>query len=207
EEGAAATAKPRTKARAIATLLPDILSFTREGCAEPHINAIPKRRGHSTKMYYPAIRYDLPSVLRERQSVRAVRHGRLPDVVVPLPQAARRSCRGIDDPNWPEACLGANFVLQYKAQSDLGRSTVRFATKKLSRHPTSPLVARHAKCVAASFLRPDQETGDAKRHRQVVQPDKGLWVHQADGRRQGRICPYLGGRACRTLHPQRKSGC
>jgi cold shock CspA family protein len=65
-------------------------------------------------------------------------------------------------------------VLQYPAQSDLGRSTVRFATKKLSRHPTSPLVARHAKSVAASFLRLDQETGDTKRHRQVVQPDQGL---------------------------------
>jgi CspA family cold shock protein len=61
---------------------------------------------------------------------------------------------------------------------------VRFATEKLSRHPKSPLVAWHAKSVAASFLRPDQETGDAERHRQVVQPDKGLWVHQADGRRK-----------------------
>src|ERR1019366_9231092 len=47
----------------------------------------------------------------------------------------------------------------------------------------SPLVAWHAISVTASFLRLDQETGDAKRHRQVVQPDKGLWVHQADGRR------------------------
>jgi hypothetical protein len=29
--------------------------------------------------------------------------------------------------------------LQYPAQSDLGRSTVRFATKKFSRHPEARL--------------------------------------------------------------------
>ena len=36
-------------------------------------------------------------------------------------------------------------------------------------------MAWHARSVTASFLRLDQETGDAKRHRQVVQPDQGLW--------------------------------
>src|SRR5271154_4000726 len=82
-----------------------------------------------------------------------------------------------------------------------------FRDLEIEQTPGSPLVAWHAKSVAASFLCLDQETGDAKRHRQVVQPDEGLWVHQADGRRQGRIRPYLGGRACRTLNPQRKSGC
>src|ERR1700730_15478789 len=67
-----------------------------------------------------------------------------------------------------------------------------------------PFVAWHVENVAASFLRLDQETGDAEGYRQVVQPDQGLWVHQASRRRQGRFRPYLGGRACRTIDPQRK---
>src|ERR1700704_2694102 len=82
-----------------------------------------------------------------------------------------------------------------------------FRDQEIEQTSGSPLVAWHAKSVATSFLRLDQETGDAKRHRQVVQPDQGLWVHQADARRQGRVRPYLRGRARRTLNPQRKSGC
>src|SRR3981081_3663207 len=58
-----------------------------------------------------------------------------------------------------------------------------FRDQEIEQTSGSPLVAWHAKSVATSFLRLDQETGDAKRHRQVVQPDQGLWVHQADGRR------------------------
>src|ERR1700733_6886661 len=58
-----------------------------------------------------------------------------------------------------------------------------FRDQEIEQTSGSPLVAWHADSVAASFFRLDQETGDAKRHRQVVQPDQGLWVHQADGRR------------------------
>jgi hypothetical protein len=41
--------------------------------------------------------------------------------------------------------------LQSLSQSELGRSTVRFATRKFSRHPESPLVARHADRVRRLF--------------------------------------------------------
>ena len=52
----------------------------------------------------------------------------------------------------------------------------------------------------------DEETGDgdAKGQRQVVQPDVGLWVHQAASRREGCFRPYLGRRARWTHHSQRK---
>ena len=41
-------------------------------------------------------------------------------------------------------------------------------------------------------------------HRQMVQPDQGLWVHQAERRRQGRVRPYLRRRARRTHRPSMK---
>src|SRR6476469_2361501 len=68
----------------------------------------------------------------------------------------------------------------------------------------SPFVAWHVENVAASFLRLDEETGDAEGYRQVVQPNQGLWVHQAGRRRQGRVRPHLCSRARRTQHAQRK---
>src|SRR5215470_9227473 len=40
-------------------------------------------------------------------------------------------------------------------------------------------------------------------HSEMVQPDEGLWVHSAAGRRQRRIRPYLGGRAGRPELSQR----
>src|SRR6516164_7685425 len=42
-------------------------------------------------------------------------------------------------------------------------------------------------------------------HREVVQPDEGLWIHSAPGRRQRRIRAYLRGRARRLDHSQRGS--
>src|ERR1700732_4678867 len=83
---------------------------------------------------------------------------------------------------WPFGCAFRDF--------EISGSEIRQTTG-------SPFVAWHANSVAASFLYLDQETcdGDAQGHRQVVQPDQGLWIHQADGRREGRVRPYLGGRA------------
>jgi hypothetical protein len=76
---------------ALASLLPAPVSLAREGSDEQRINAIPKRSASSTKKYkMPSARADLPPVLRERQSVLVPRNGRLPDIVVPLPQVARR---------------------------------------------------------------------------------------------------------------------
>src|SRR6516225_1855384 len=40
-------------------------------------------------------------------------------------------------------------------------------------------------------------------HSEMVQPDEGLWVHSAAGRRQRRVRPYLGGRAGRPELSQR----
>src|SRR5262249_53692495 len=127
---------------------------------------------------------DLPSVLQEASIAGTPLVGQLAALLFP----GHRCPRGLPRlktffPTAPEACYGANFVFQSASQSELGRSAVRFATRKFIRHPQSRLVAWHANSVTASLLRLDQETGDAKRHRQVVQPDKGLWVHQADGRR------------------------
>jgi hypothetical protein len=69
----------------------------------------------------------------------------MPAIVVPLPQVANADffARLIFRAA-PEACKRANFVLQYPSQSDLGRSTVRFATWKLKtrkfrRHPEARL--------------------------------------------------------------------
>src|SRR4029077_19115437 len=39
------------------------------------------------------------------------------------------------------------------------------------------------------------EQTSAYRYSQMVQSDQGLWIHSASGRRQGRLCSHLGGRA------------
>src|SRR5260370_267091 len=39
-------------------------------------------------------------------------------------------------------------------------------------------------------------------HSEMVQPDEGLWVHSAAGRRQRRVRPYLRGRAGRPEGPR-----
>src|SRR5262245_24921161 len=46
---------------------------------------------------------------------------------------------------------------------------------------------------------------DGYRHREVVQPDEGLRVHSAPGRRQRCVRPYFRGRARRLDHSQRGS--
>ena len=75
-------------ATALGSLWPAAVSLAREGRDEQHVNAIPKRSASSTKMQIPSAGADLPPVLRERQSVLILRKGRLPDIVVPLPQVA-----------------------------------------------------------------------------------------------------------------------
>src|SRR6266404_5464142 len=105
----------------------------------------------------------------------------LPDIVVPPPQVASSDLAADQFSFRARSLLTRKF--RVAISGTIGRSTVRFATKKLSKHPEARLWRGTQKCVATSFLRLDQETGDAKRHRQVVQPDQGLWVHQADGRR------------------------
>jgi hypothetical protein len=62
-----------------------------------------------------------------------------------LPLARKPACP-------PEACKNAKSVLQYRSQSDSGRSTVRYATR-IEQIPGSPFVAWHVENVAASFLR------------------------------------------------------
>ena len=76
-------------ARALATLPPPPVSRAREGRDEHHMNAIPEGAPARQKCKNPAAGADLPSVLSERQSVLVPRKGRLPDIVVPLPQVAR----------------------------------------------------------------------------------------------------------------------
>jgi hypothetical protein len=77
-------------ATALATLPPAPVSRAREGRDEQHMNLIPKGAPARQKCKMPAAGADLPSVLRERQSVLVRRKGLLPDIVVPLPQATRR---------------------------------------------------------------------------------------------------------------------
>jgi len=75
---------------ALAMLRAAPVSRAREGRDEQHMNAIPKnKKERQFECKIPAAGTDLPSVLRERQSVLALRKGRLPDIVVPLPQVAR----------------------------------------------------------------------------------------------------------------------
>ena len=76
---------------ALATLRPAPVSFAREGRDEQHINAISKRNAGrlDENAKIPSAGADLLPVLRERQSVLVLRKGRLPDIVVPLPQVAR----------------------------------------------------------------------------------------------------------------------
>src|SRR3984893_10823055 len=100
------------------------------------MSGIPKSSANPKKCKkIPSAGGDLPLVLPGGQSVLVAANGRLADVVVRLPQVVHglplqggliieQICRGV-----PEVCSLANFVLQYAAQSDLGRSTVRFATE------------------------------------------------------------------------------
>jgi hypothetical protein len=85
-----ATATPSTKAIATAckNLRPTAVRHARNGRVEQRINAIPKKTCASSakKAKFQSARFDLPSVRRDRQSVMAAREGRLPDIVVPLPQ-------------------------------------------------------------------------------------------------------------------------
>src|ERR1700730_18201530 len=109
--------------------------------------------------------------------------GDLRDIVVPLPQVAR------GDPSLARFLSRARSLLTRKFRVAISGTIgsrplgCAFRDQEIEQTSGSPLVAWHAKSVAASFLCRDQERGDAKRHRQVFQPDQGLWVHQADGRR------------------------
>src|SRR6266436_3495982 len=65
-------------------------------------------------------------------------------------------------------------------------------------------VARHARNHLSTERKEDD---DGQRNREVVQPDEGLWIHSAPGRRQGRVCSYFSGREGRPEHPQRRADC
>src|SRR5262245_12559422 len=54
---------------------------------------------------------------------------------------------------------------------------------------------RDGRAVASRFVQTRGQ--DGYRHREMVQPDQGLWFHSAAGRRQRRIRPCLRGRARR----------
>ena len=76
-------------AMTLASLRPVPVSLAREGRDEQRMNVIPKRSASSTKNAISSTaRADLPPVLAKRQSVMAVGSGRLPAIVVPLPQVA-----------------------------------------------------------------------------------------------------------------------
>ena len=76
---------------ALASLRQTPVSSAREDRDLQNINAIPKKAHQPDKnaKSLPA-GGDLPSVPRKRQSVMAAGWGRLPDLVVPKPQLARR---------------------------------------------------------------------------------------------------------------------
>src|SRR6187402_359803 len=98
-------------------------------------------------------------------------------------------------------------MLQYRTQSELalGCAFRDIETQDSNRLPAR--LWRGTRKAVASFLYLAEETEDAaKGHRQMVQPDQGLWVHQAERQRQGRVRPHLRRRTCRTLNPQRKPG-
>src|ERR1700722_5574266 len=137
----------------------------------------PARPGKNAKP--PSPKADLPPVPWERQLLAAIGWRRLPGIVV-LPQRSRRST---DFPSRARSLLTRKFRVAIPGTIGFRPFDCAFRDLEIEQTSGSPLVAWHAKSVAASFLRLDQETGDAKRPRQVVQPDEGLWVHQADGRR------------------------
>jgi hypothetical protein len=91
DDDATAKASAKAIATALATPRPGALcfAFARESREEPRINANPKSSASSTKYARcQSAGADLPSVHRERQSVMAACEGRLPGIVVPLPQVA-----------------------------------------------------------------------------------------------------------------------
>jgi hypothetical protein len=80
----------KTRARALASLRQATVSSAREDRDLQHINAIPKKAQPDKNAKSLPTGVDLPSVPRKRQSVMAAGRGRLPDLVVPKPQPARR---------------------------------------------------------------------------------------------------------------------
>jgi len=99
----------------------------------------------------------------------------------------------------------AKFRVAISAQSDLGRWTVRFATKRLSRD-RKPAVGVARKKRAASFLCLDQETGDAKSTVKWFNPTKGYgFIKPMAGDKD--VFVHIWQSRARRLRPQRKSGC
>jgi hypothetical protein len=89
----------------LASLRPTPVSFAREDRDEQHMNAISKRSASSKKHQNPSAGADLPPVLPGGQSVLVLRYGRLPDIVVPLPQVASRGLVALQiSRTTPEAC-------------------------------------------------------------------------------------------------------
>jgi hypothetical protein len=88
---AATMANPKTIAVAVTDLRPaPHQSLARENHDEPRINAFPENRAPTRKnTKIPVGAADLPPVSPKRQSGVVPAHGRLPGVVVPLPQVQR----------------------------------------------------------------------------------------------------------------------
>jgi hypothetical protein len=85
---ATATASTKMIAAADKNRRPTAVCHARKGRVEQRINAIPKKLApaRQKKPNFKSVRNDLPRVRRDRQSVMAACEGRLPDIVVPLPQ-------------------------------------------------------------------------------------------------------------------------
>jgi hypothetical protein len=161
-------------------------SLARENHAEQRINTFLKNRAPARqKMQKIRVgRIDLPPVFPDRQSVAIPVNGRLPGIVVLRPQvSAGGFVAELIFLSRTRSLLTRKFRVAISGTIGSRPFDCAFRDQEIEQTSGSPLVAWHADSVAASFFRLDQETGDAKRHRQVVQPDKGLWVHQADGRR------------------------
>src|SRR5215467_8993842 len=117
----------------------------------------------------------------------------------PAPAAVSISCAPIRalDVGAPVG-LAKTLILLFPARAiGFGRSGRSLLDgRDASDLPKNRLVAR----LAANAFRVDfdlnEETDDAKGHRQVVQSDEGLRVHPAADRREGCIRPHFCRRAC-----------
>ena len=77
-------------AMALASLWPAPVSLALEGRDEQRMNVIPKRSANSTRnCQIPIGPCRFAPVLTQRQLVTVVGTGRLPNIVVPLPQVVR----------------------------------------------------------------------------------------------------------------------
>jgi monoamine oxidase len=91
DDGGAATAKTKAIATATTSLRQIPVSFARESRDEQHMNAISKKSsaGSANNPKYHSLDSRFAPVPRKRQPVLVLKNGRLPHIVVAVPQAIR----------------------------------------------------------------------------------------------------------------------